>query len=150
MMNNTRTQLLEQLLNHLGYISRSISAPHSFSFGEIVLTKPLINIFFFVAHHKNGVSVKDIAKFLNVTKGAVSQFIDTLVEKNLVKREEDARDRRLQCIRLTEFAESRFDQFKKSYYLSLNTLFDALNDEEVEQLVALLEKLSRSDDSKSC
>src|SRR5713226_1438055 len=150
MMNKTRTQLLEQLLNHLGYISRSISAPHSFSFGEIVLTKPLINIFFFVAHHQDGVSVTDIAKFLNITKGAVSQYIDTLVEKNLVKREEDARDRRLQCIRLTEFAESRFDQVKKAYYISLNKLFDALTDKEVEQLVSLLEKLSISDASNSC
>jgi len=149
-MNKTRTQLLEQVLNHLGYISRSISAPHGFSFGDVVLTKPQINIFFFVGHHRDGVSVKDIATFLNVTKGAVTQFIDTLVEKNLVKREEDARDRRLQRIRLTEFAESRFDQFKTSYYLSLNTLFDALTDQEVEQLVSLLEKLRISDASHSC
>jgi DNA-binding MarR family transcriptional regulator len=150
MMNKTRTQLLEQLLNQLGYISRSISAPHGFSFGEIVLTRPQINIFFFVAHHQEGVSVKDIATFLTVTKGAVTQFIDTLVEKNLVKREEDARDRRLQRITLTEFAESRFDQFKQSYYRSLNTLFDALSDKEVEQLVSLLEKLSIADASNSC
>src|SRR5229473_1890287 len=84
LMNKTRTQLLEQVLNHLGYISRSISAPHGFSFGDLVLTKPQITIFFFVGHHRDGVSVKDIAKFLNVTKGAVTQFIDTLVEKNLV------------------------------------------------------------------
>ncbi len=67
-----------------------------------------------------------------------------------MKREEDARDRRLQRITLTEFAESRFDQFKKSYYLSLNKLFDALTDKEVEQLVSLLEKLSISDASNSC
>jgi DNA-binding MarR family transcriptional regulator len=149
-MNKTRTQLLEQLLNHLGYISRSISAPHGFSFGDVVLTKPQVNIFFFVAHHQDGVSVRDIAKFLNVTKGAVTQFIDTLVEKNLVKREEDARDRRVQRIKLTEFAESRFDQFKTSYYLSLNKLFDALTDKEVEQLVSLLEKLRISDASNTC
>ena len=149
-MNKTRTQLLEQVLNHLGYISRSISAPHGFSFGDMVLTKPQVNIFFFVAHHQDGVSVKDIAKFLHVTKGAVTQFIDTLVEKNLVKREEDARDRRVQRIRLTEFAESRFDQFKTSYYLSLNKLFDVLTDQEVEQLVSLLEKLRISDASNSC
>ncbi len=149
-MNRTRTQLLEQLLNHFGYISRSISAPHGFSFGDVVLTKPQINIFFFVGHHQEGVSVKDIAKFLNVTKGAVTQFIDALVEKNLMKREEDARDRRLQRIRLTEFAESRFDQVKQSYYLSLNKLFDALTDQEVEQLVSLLEKLSISDASNPC
>ena len=150
LMNKTRTQLLEQVLNHLGYISRSISAPHGFSFGDLVLTKPQITIFFFIGHHQDGVSVKELARFLNVTKGAVTQFIDTLVEKNLVRREEDARDRRFQCIRLTEFAESRFDQFKKSYYLSLNRLFDALNDQEVEQLVSLLEKLSMSDASNSC
>src|SRR5713101_7373767 len=147
LMNKTRTQLLEQVLNHLGYISRSISAPHGFSFGDLVLTKPQITIFFFVGHHREGALVKDIAKFLNVTKGAVTQFIDTLVTKNLVKREEDARDRRLQRVRLTEFAESRFEQF---YYLSLNKLFDALNDKEVEQLASLLEKLSESDDSNSC
>ena len=149
-MDKARTQLLEQLLNNLGYICKSISAPHGFSFGDIVLTKPQINIFFFVAHHQDGVSVKEIAKFLNVTKGAITQFIDTLVEKNLVKREEDTRDRRLQRIRLTEFAESRFEQFKKSYYTSLNKLFDGLNDKEVEQLVSLLEKLRISDASNSC
>jgi DNA-binding MarR family transcriptional regulator len=67
-----------------------------------------------------------------------------------VKREEDARDRRLQRITLTEFAASRFDQVKKAYYLSLSKLFDALTDEEVEQLVSLLEKLSMSDAANSC
>lgn len=149
-MNITRTQLLEQLLNHLGYISRRISAPHGFYFDDIVLTKPQVNIFFFVAHHEDGTSVKDIAKFLGVTKGAVTQFIDTLVKKNLVKREEDTRDRRLQRIKLTEFAESRFEQFKKSYYTSLNTLFDNLTDEEIKQLVSLFEKLNIFDDSNSC
>ena len=149
-MNKTRTQLLEQLLNHLGYIAKRISAPHGFSFDDIVLTKPQVNIFFFVAYHEDGASVKDIAKFLGVTKGAVTQFIDTLVKKNLVKREEDTRDRRLQRIKLTEFAESRFEQFKKSYYTSLNTLFDNLTDEEIKQLVSLFEKLNIFDDSNSC
>src|SRR5258708_38292481 len=145
LMNKTRTQLLEQLLNHLGYISRSISAPHGFSFGDLVLTKPQITIFFFIGHHRDGVSVKEIARFLNVTKGAVTQFIDTLVEKNLVKREEDARDRRLQRITLTGFAASRFDQVKKAYYFSLNKLFDALTDKEGEQLVSIFVKRSMSD-----
>lgn len=141
-MNKTRNQLLEQALNQLGYISRSISAPHGFSLDDIVLTRPQIHIFFFVAHHKDGVSVKDIARFLSVTKGAVSQFIDLLVEKNLVKREEHTRDRRLQRITLTEFAESRLKQFEKSYYASLFQLFDDLTDKELKQLVALLEKIS--------
>jgi len=149
-MNRTRTQLLEQLLNHLGHISKRISAPHGFSFDDIVLTKPQVNIFFFVAYHEDGASVKDIAKFLGVTKGAVTQFIDTLVKKNLVKREEDARDRRLQRIKPTAFAESRFEQFKKSYYTSLHTLFDNLTDEEIKQLVSLFEKLHIFDDSNSC
>src|SRR5258708_16775957 len=133
LMNKTRTQLLEQVLNHLGYISRSISAPHGFSFGDLVLTKPQITIFFFIGHHRDGESVKEIARFLNVTKGAVTQFIDTLVKKNLVKREEDARDRRFQTITLTDFAESRFDQIKKPYYILMNKLFYTLTHKKLQQ-----------------
>jgi hypothetical protein len=45
---------------------------------------------------------------------------------------------------------SMFDQFKQAYYLSLNKLFDALTDQEVEQLVSLLEKLSLLDAANSC
>src|SRR5260370_5223281 len=118
-MNKRRTELLEQVLNQLGYISRSISAPHGFSFGDLVLTKPQITIFFFVGHHRDGVSVKDIAKFLNVTKGAVTQFIDTLVEKNLVRREEDARDRLFQRISVIDFAESLYYPVRQAHYLPL-------------------------------
>src|SRR5260370_20289358 len=140
LMNKTSTQLLEQLLNHLGYISRSISTPHGFSFGDLALTKPQITIFFFIGHHQDGVSVKDIAKFLNVTKGAVTQFIDTLVEKNLVRREEDARDRRLQRIKLTQFSQRPFYQAKQTFYLSFHPLFDRLSNIEVEQVGLLFEK----------
>src|SRR5260370_35262472 len=118
-------------------MSRSISARHGFSFGDLVLTKPQRTIFFFVAHHQDGVSVKEIAKFLHVTKGAVTQFIDILVEKNLVKREEDARDRRLPRITVSEFVESRFVQFKQAYYLSLNTFFELLSVKEGEKLFYL-------------
>jgi DNA-binding MarR family transcriptional regulator len=141
-MNITRDQLLEQALNQLGHISRSISAPHGFSLDDIMLTRPQIHIFFFVAQHEDGVSVKHIARFLSVTKGAVSQFIDLLVEKKLVKRAEDPKDRRLQRITLTEFAESRFKQIKEAYYASLFQLFDDLTDKELKQLVTLLEKVS--------
>jgi DNA-binding MarR family transcriptional regulator len=149
-MNKTRIQLLEQALNQLGYIARTISAPHGFSLDDIVLTRPQIHIFFFVAHHKDGVSVKDIAQFLSVTKGAVSQFINVLVEKNLVKREEDTKDRRLQRITLTEFAESRLKQFEKSYYASLFQLFDDLTDEELQQLILLLNRVKSTIDFNSC
>jgi DNA-binding MarR family transcriptional regulator len=149
-MNKTRIQLLDKALTQLGYVSRSISAPHGFSFDNIVLTRPQIHIFFFVARHRDGVSVKDIARFLSVTKGAVSQFIDSLVEKNLVRREEDTKDRRLQRITLTEFAKKRLDRFEKSYYTSLHQLFDRLTDNELQQLISLLEKLNASDAQNSC
>ena len=149
-MNKTRTQLLDEALTQLGYISRTISAPRGFSFDDLVLTRPQVNIFFFVAHRKQGVSAKDIARFLSVTKGAVSQFIDALVEKNLVQREEDTTDRRLQRITLTDFAKKRLDTFEKAYYASLHKLFDRLADQELLQLIALLGKLNASNTQNSC
>jgi DNA-binding MarR family transcriptional regulator len=149
-MNETRTQRIEQLLNNLGYMCKKISAPQGFSFDGVLVTKPQVTIFFFVGYHQEGVTVKDIAAFLNVTNGAVTQFIDALVAKNLVKREEDTRDRRLQRITLTEFAKERFEHYKQSYYASLHTLFDKLTDKELQELHVLLEKLNKSDNLHSC
>jgi DNA-binding MarR family transcriptional regulator len=86
------------------------------------------------------VSVKELAEVLSVTSGAVTQFVDALVEKGLVRREEDHDDRRLLRIKLTEYAHNNFKEFKKDYFESVSRVFDSLSDEEIQQLTGLLMK----------
>lgn len=47
-------------------------------------------------------NINSLAAHLGVTKAAVSQMVDRLVESGLVNRREDARDRRSKLISLTE------------------------------------------------
>src|SRR3990170_3653135 len=100
-MNKNREELLHFLTEKLGCVMRSIYTGPRFPFGEFTLGASQVRILFSIAKEKGGASVKDLAEILGVTPGAVTQFVDGLVEKDLVKREEDLSDRRILRIKLT-------------------------------------------------
>jgi DNA-binding MarR family transcriptional regulator len=126
-MNKTREELLRTLVVRLGSVMRGMHAGQGFRFAGFTVGPP-------------GVSVKVLAVVLSVTPGAVTQFIDALVEKALVSREEDHIDRRLLRIKLTKFAKDKFTEFKRDYFAAVSRVFDSLSDEDVMQLTGLLMK----------
>jgi DNA-binding MarR family transcriptional regulator len=139
-MNKSREELLRSLMEKLRFVMRGMHAGQGFPFGEFTVGPPQVRILFRIASKPEGVSVKELAELMSVTPGAVSQFIDSLVEKGLVKREEDHNDRRLLRITLTEYANDNFNEFKKDYFTSVSRVFDSLSDEEILQLTRLLMK----------
>jgi len=92
-----------------------------------------------VARVKEGLSVKELAKFSRVTPGAITQFIDVLIQKNLLKREEDPLDRRALKITLTDYAKEQFAGFKKQYFNAISPAFKNLTNEELNTLIYLLD-----------
>ena len=96
---------------------------------------------FFIARQNEEVAAKDLAEMLGVTPGAVTQFVDGLVDMGLVKREEDIMDRRIIRIKLTELARSKLEEFRKGYLASASQVFDILSDAEIKELVRLLDKV---------
>lgn len=141
-MIKVREELMQSLTEKLGCVWRGIHTGQSFPFGEFTLGTSHVRILFFVARKKEGVSVKDLAEMLGVTSGAVTQFVDGLVKKALVRREEDPEDRRILRIKLTELTESKFKQFRKDYFTSVSRVFDTLSDEEIKQLIRLLTRIN--------
>jgi DNA-binding MarR family transcriptional regulator len=141
-MSVKREEHLKSLIEKMGAIVRGMYASNDFPFGECRVSGQQIRILFYLSRRKEGVSVKELAEYLNVTSGAVTQFIDLLVEKKLARREEDASDRRLLRIRLTEKAGTGFTDFKKHYFLKVSRAFDSLDDGEIHTLVALLDRVS--------
>lgn len=140
-MNKTREELLQALIEKMVNVMKSMHGSHGFSFGNFKLSRPQVMILFFIARKKDGVSAKDLATFLNVTSGAITQFIDPLVQKKLISREEDSKDRRILRIKLTKKAKEEFMAFKKSYYTSVSPAFDELSQHEIEQFIFLLNKI---------
>lgn len=140
-MTRAREELLQSLSEKLGVVMRGMHTGQRFPFGEFALGRPQVRILFFVARKKEGASVKYLAEMLDVTPGAVTQFVDALVEKDLVRREEDPDDRRILRIKLTGIAESKFEQFRKDYSTAVSHVFETLSDKEIKQLISLLAKI---------
>ncbi len=140
-MKAEREELLTSVTEKMGSIVRGMLTANQFPIGEAKIAGQQVRIVFYLARRRGGVSVKELAEMLNVTSGAVSQFVDALVEKNLVTREEDPEDRRLLRIKLTRMAKNKFADFKKLYFATVNHAFDSLNDEEVITLLELLNKI---------
>lgn len=142
-MANHREELLQTLIDKMISTMKSMHAGHCFSFGDLKLSRPQASILFFIDKHQDGVSAKELATFLNVTSGAITQFIDPLVEDKLVKREEDSQDRRLIRITLTKETKLKLNTFKKKYHKSVSATFDALTEPEIEQFIHLFDKLAK-------
>lgn len=143
-MNKKREELVQSLIEKMVSVIKGMHARHGFPFGECKLSRPQVMILFFISKKKEGASVKDVAQFLNVTPGAITQFIDTLVKKKLVVREEDLHDRRILRIKLTASAKKKFAAFKKSYYKSVTPAFNTLSEKEMQRFVSFLNKIAIS------
>lgn len=147
-MEDNREKLLRNLIENFTKIFRDMHKDQKFPFGDLVLTRQQMMIMLFVNENKENVSVKEIVEFLQVTPGAVTQFIDGLVKNGLVERVESNIDRRSVNIRLTKIAEEQFDYFKKDYINKITQAFDGLNNEELNRFVELTEKVKAPYDKR--
>lgn len=119
------------------------SDSHSYPFSDLNLSRRQIFFLLIIAKTSEGISVKDLAEFSGVTPGAITQLIDSLIEKGLVIREESLHDRRVTKIKLSEMAKNKLDMFKVGYFDPLSTLFDDFTNEELNTLYNLLSKIKK-------
>jgi DNA-binding MarR family transcriptional regulator len=92
--------------------------------------------------------VTELADLSHITPGAVTQFVDGLVERGLVMREGDPSDRRIVRLKLTELAKKQFEKVRKEHLASMAKIFEALNDDEIKQLIALFNKIDTYNETK--
>ena len=145
-MNDNRQELLQGLIENFTQAARSMHDHQNFPFGKYTLGRQQMTILFFVFEKKGSASVKELAKFLGVTPGAITQFIDALVEKKLVRREENVLDRRSINIKLTTSSEKQFNDFRKKYLIRAGKIFENLSDKELAQFTRLLNKIKKNSD----
>lgn len=142
-MKNSRNNLLPEVIEKLTHALHNMHKVRDFPFGDCLLRKQQIMILFFIYENKGEASVKAISHFLNVTPGAVTQFVDALVEKKIVKREESSIDGRSINIKLSSGAVKKFDSFRKKYIESAKPSFADFSESELKQFIKLLEKIKK-------
>ena len=137
----TREDLLQKLIEQMFSIMKQIHRdvlPQDPS-----LSPPQARLLFTIAVKKDeGMSVKELAEKTNVTPGAITQFVDALVRKELVRRDEDPDDRRIVRLTLTAGAKNQIEKFRKDFLTAATRSFDNLSVNEIRQLIELLAKVN--------
>ena len=127
------TRFVETMFSLMKQIHRDI-APQ-----EPLLSPPQARLAFTIARYKDeGISVKDLARIANITPGAITQFTDALIAKNLVTREEDASDRRMVRLKITQSAKSQMEMFRKAFLAAASRKLAVINTDDLRQLNNIL------------
>lgn len=98
-----------------------------------------------IAEYEGGVRQKTLTEDLKINPSSVSELISKLENDGYVKRTVDPDDKRATLITLTELGEARTAEISDERNERLERAFTALTDDEKEQLIALLEKLTEED-----
>jgi DNA-binding MarR family transcriptional regulator len=139
-MDKKREDLLQTVTQRMISVMRHVRHPGPPP--EPPLSPPQLHLLFAIAGKKDeGISVKELAESSSVTPGAITQFVDALVDIGLVAREGDPSDRRIVRLKLTKLAKNQFEKFRKEHLASMYKIFDVLNDDEIKQLIKLFTKL---------
>jgi MarR family transcriptional regulator for hemolysin len=99
-------------------------------------------------------SQRSIARCRDLTQAAVSRQVETLREKKLVLRKENAQNRREHILTLTAAGQKKLDQGMAIIQREFDAVFKAVSAAERTQLESavdkLLESLKRMKDTPSC
>jgi len=87
-----------------------------------------------------GISNTEIQEELQITKSAVSQMLDTLVEKGYVERTLDTNDRRRMCVTITPIGKQALTRMRDHANLLAEAVILKMGESKVQQMFDLLDE----------
>ncbi len=105
------------------------------------ITFPQLRILFRVRMNP-GIDLRTLAEGLTISPSAASQQVDKLVERELIQRSEDPRDRRRLQLKLTPRAEESLGEYSRTALDYSTLIVSKLSDEDLEELRRLLNRLT--------
>ena len=91
-----------------------------------------------------GIRISHLRDSMSMTMPAVSQLVRILEEKGLVIRENAPKDRRVTLVTVTEKGEQVLRDSQEQFNQILNRLIERYGPEELEQLIQMLKRLSKT------
>lgn len=93
-------------------------------------------------------TMREVAKELRITSGAVTQIIAPLLTKDFIQKQADANDKRITRLVLTRKARTLMIKMKSHYVRALTPAFASLSTGDVRSLARILSKLSLPYDTR--
>ena len=134
-----RKEYLKDILQSIGSINRAFNAKGNYPFKDYSFGRSHLEILFLLSQKER--SIKQLSQHLQVTSGAVTQFVDYLESTGLVHKSEDPGDKRSRIVSLTKSSTSVVKAFEQDYIQTVATTFEELSDEDLAQLQRILHKI---------
>lgn len=145
-MSSDRQRLVQDVMESMASVREAFAHAHGPMFRKHGYGLPHLKVMMKMADSNEGVSVSELSEKMSVTPGAITQFIDRLVDKGMVERFEDPKDRRIVRIRLTTKAKAKFQKIRGFYMEKTSEMFNNLSDDELKQLASILKKIEAKGD----
>ncbi len=136
-----RDQQIQQFIDTIALIVRGAKSHFGHEQQLPELGQAEISILFRLSKTKEGMTVSDLADSMGVSKSAITQIIDKLVEKKMINRIRTNEDRRIVQLELSKKAHSVLGEVRRCFCQQLKPYFNDLSDSEISQLVTLVSKI---------
>jgi DNA-binding MarR family transcriptional regulator len=136
----SREELIQGIIENLARCQRPAMDANWKQFG---LSHAQMSMLYLLFYHKRS-NAKQIAEFLGITNSAVAQLMDPLVDKGLVSRQHDSKDRRIVHLSLTPEGRGVLKKLSRHKFAGLRTALGALDDEDLEHTHRLFQKIAKN------
>jgi DNA-binding MarR family transcriptional regulator len=128
---------LEHAVSVFSQAARLLDGPRLHAWDERGLTLPQLRILFRV-RQEPGIGVKELAQTFDVSTSNVTQQVDKLVTRGLVRRVDRPEDRRQVALTLTEDGAQMAGEISQASRAYLRGLLERLDPDELDTLTGLL------------
>lgn len=105
------------------------------------LSKNEIEIIMYLNRKSKKNTAKDIAKYLDVSKGMISRTLESLLSKGILDTEKDKSDKRILRLKLSDSSEELTKDLEKSSYAFFEGIVDGISEERLDVFASVLEDM---------
>ena len=143
MQSDPREELIERFVESVDFLHRQIRIDRLNEWQQIDLTIPQVKTLFLL-ENTGPLRMGSIAAALGIAVSATTTVVDRLVDRGLVMRLSDPKDRRVVICELTEPGREAASDFWRIGRERVRAVLDHLTTEQLDNLVPGLEALCRA------
>jgi DNA-binding MarR family transcriptional regulator len=140
-----RDQTVQEIIEALTRCQRVRTA--SPAWRKIGLSHSQVGMLYMILHHKDA-NVKKISEQLGVTKSAITQLLEPMVNKGFIERKTDSIDRRVVRFSLSDKGKDALKEINKHKFANLRSAINTLSEQEIDDLSKIHRKINDNLDKK--
>jgi MarR family transcriptional regulator, organic hydroperoxide resistance regulator len=146
----TATDLAGDIYALIVYLHKHCNHDLFEAVGTLELSLTQIKLLHHLDDASSPMSLKEAAEYVHVSLPAASRLVEDLVRRGFVERNEDAEDRRMKRVRLTENGGAVIRRLNAARLNGLAQFAQTLSQEEHNQLAGALFTLMQREDLATC